>query len=940
MSLIKKIKRFNGTTWEEFNIAEAGSNLQNGEGLDSLIQIYSGEVDDTHFSNTALGESAAVFGEANTVGANRALSAGKLNVIQVTAANSITGGLQNNVIGAHDLTVGAYNDNRGIEAIMAGAHNYSVSVAGITAGHNNENYSAYSLLVGTNNVTRNNDGIIVGGHWSKDNQGLLMALGNGTDENNRSNAFEVLRDGSAIVYPNQYFNYDNAPAGTLIPKSIFETKLLNTVSKSNVNQIIYGTGTSGLQVVIPYTHLLSTYSLMFRDSSGCTFVGDPIEDGHAATKKYVDNVTSGFVKAVIPSEKNVYYFPSLSVNKDNTVSYWSIKGTPEPSGEKVVIRSKQGRAQMQDPVEDMDIANKQYVDGNFVSLTDDQTIFGTKIFLNEKLVVSDTDPENPAVTNYLVDKIERSTVSGIYELLYPNKRGTLAIIEDVNDLIASAINDALGAQVAGIQSVAFGGLRYDYAKYKVYQNLSIILNENLYEGEYYVNSETGAKYCTIGGVNLIDEALNEIVSSATIDNVSYSIEASIDSTDDSLVSLKIKDTYVTIENEPYVGRTASSAEGNQAFVAGGSVHAYGDWSAAIGKDNKAYQKASFTVGGSNQSGMTEEEFNARFSSGTDWSGKTYNNSYSFAFTAGESNKALGRSTFAAGSDNIADKDYSAVFGMGNKSENPLSFTIGKYANTQSDDVFTIGWGDNKDALKSIFTIKTNGDIQSKGKLDLSGDLSVQKTLLVGDHIELTHQNGWLRANTVQANIFNMPYPNGKIECNGATISRGEYGFTFNGATTFNNVIIKSTLSTDGDVTIGGNLTVEGTTSAVDVENLRVEDNVIVANTTGMSFNNAGFAIMTGADTTYGIMYNPTSDGVMIGEGIIGDDGEFAYADGESQYLATVDWTIADGNIAKWDATKKTFVDSAINVDVLLARIEALETKVAELESNQPRIVRL
>lgn len=88
-------------------------------------------------------------------------------------------------------------------------------------------------------------------------------------------------------------------------------------------------------------------------------VCDPIDGYDAANKKYVDG---NFVRAVIPSEKNVYYIPALSLNNEGKVVYWSIKGTPDPSGEKVVIRSKQGRAQMQDPVEEMDISNKRYVD--------------------------------------------------------------------------------------------------------------------------------------------------------------------------------------------------------------------------------------------------------------------------------------------------------------------------------------------------------------------------------------------------------------------------------------------------------------------------------------------------------------------------------------------------------------------------------------------------
>lgn len=60
------------------------------------------------------------------------------------------------------------------------------------------------------------------------------------------------------------------------------------------------------------------------------------------------------------------------------------------------------------------------------------------------------------------------------------------------------------------------------------------------------------------------------------------------------------------------GRTPTSAEGNQSFAAGGSAHAIGDWSQAFGKDTKACQRGSFTVGGGNKSGLTQEQFNDKY----------------------------------------------------------------------------------------------------------------------------------------------------------------------------------------------------------------------------------------------------------------------------------------------------------------------------------------
>ena len=1349
MSLIKKIKRFNGTAWEEFNIAEAGSNLQNGEGLDSIIQTYSGEVDDTHFSNTAPGESAVAFGEANTVGANRALSAGKLNIIQVIAANSITAGLQNNVIGAHGLTVGTYNDNRGIEAIMAGAHNYSISVAGITAGHNNGNYSAYSLVVGTNNLTQNNDGIIVGGYWSKDNQRLLMALGNGTSEDNRSNAFEVYQDGRAKVY------------------------------------------------------------------------GVPTEDNDVVRLKDLSN----YFPVIKPIEKNVYYFPALSVNNDNSISYWSIKGTPEPSGEKVVIRSKQGRAQIQDPVEDMDIANKRYVDDkignlniengeangsiktkNYIDPTDGSTQSGgtvnalgaiafgknniitdtakraaaigngnyvagnsgfaqgqeNKVYescgiamgrknennapfgfiagFNNIIQASDTNPPNsnivlgndnivyygnssiligsglraensyyvalgkfndwntkpnvllavgngdddnsrsnafevlkdgrakvkttpidendvvrlgdlnginnlnlengeghrsiiqlaPTLENIYIDFRHYSAAYGVasaqgddspdavevlmntytYEQLlsmiaqanfggdtnmaqsyldnminttlsdmefsaeaeninhgtsssafgventvwspaafvtgykntighkgYPlqaigsvamgiglnvhgsgsvamgrksgispsdysddaNKTNVTQFLSNLKDIgiittydentrfefdgihsgsnfsyngyvgenagwgnavfglsaidggsnnltagnqsvtyghsnatfgflnkvkashsiVAGAANDVtnnrqdtttatfnsnnhvtncansftaghgnyvtgretpitlgyrlrnevtdmktvigkfnedkvgnlfevgngtsdtyrsnafeilrdgtvkakkyttleengvLGSQVIGIQSAAFGGLRYDYAKYKIYQTIEAEL-DTTFTGEYYIDENTNTKYCTLKGVNsvgseisinLIDEALNEFVSSFEYSGIRFSVHTEYKD-DGSLYVLTLTaegaETSIicTIVDMPYKGRTASSAEGNQAFAGGGSSHTYGDWGFAFGKDANSYGKASVAFGGGTQAGDLNNP-----------------SGYSFAFAANELTTALGRGSTAFGLSTKANGEYSLATGSNTTAEGIGSFAQGY--KTNASGMFAMAAGDQTWAF--YYGSAAFGQYTKTGRKYqfVTGICNVGK-----DDTLFEIGNGLSDLN--RSNAFEV-LKDGRVKVYGAPVEENEVVRLQELNTKFD----KNGGTISGDVTIGGNLTVEGTTSAVDIQNLRVEDNVIVANTTGMSFNNAGFAIMTGMDTTYGIMYNPADDGVMIGSGTIGIDGEFTYNEGQAQYLATIDWNMGNGNIPVFNSVSRTLESSGLSAADLATK-EELETKVTELEAT-------
>lgn len=230
-------------------------NLQNGEGVDSLVQVYSGELSEIDFQSKATAERAVSLGESNEVRGRRSLSIGKSNVEE--GDNSIIGGLSNQSTGSGGITLGE---------LVRNLANRSIAV-----GLGLENSSDDSAVFCKYNIQKT---------------GVIFVLGNGTSDTNRSNAFEVLLDGRAKVY------------------------------------------------------------------------GVPIEDDDVVRLEDLSN----YFPVIKPSEKNVYYLPALSVNNDNSVSYWSIKATPEPSGEKVVIRSKQGRAQMQDPVDDADIANKRFVE--------------------------------------------------------------------------------------------------------------------------------------------------------------------------------------------------------------------------------------------------------------------------------------------------------------------------------------------------------------------------------------------------------------------------------------------------------------------------------------------------------------------------------------------------------------------------------------------------
>lgn len=231
-------------------------NIKNGEGADNIVQTYSGGEDSTHFGNQdyilgdneerIYGENAAIFGEANTNSANRALLAGKLNInsgansiisglgngrgidadpdlAPLTGANLIVGGKKNQNLNNGDDTIisGQSNTNNGAkQSIISGIENTTRSIAAmngdrvIVGGYRNKNFSADSILSGANNINNsyatftigernvnNSRDSIVAGSYNKGYNDTLLELGNGT-ASAPSNAFTVYRNGNITVAGN------------------------------------------------------------------------------------------------------------------------------------------------------------------------------------------------------------------------------------------------------------------------------------------------------------------------------------------------------------------------------------------------------------------------------------------------------------------------------------------------------------------------------------------------------------------------------------------------------------------------------------------------------------------------------------------------------------------------------------------------------------------
>lgn len=207
-------------------IKETELNIKNGSGRDSIVMIYSGEVDETHHGNTNTGDSATLLGEANNNTGNRALLTGNLNDNEAANAlfggnsnkiyeegtNSTGGGYENEINAPNTGTVGHSNVNNGKNTLMGGEGNTNEAPDSMVGGLDNTNTGDRSVLGGRENDNSGKSAILGGfrninhtddavgaGHYNLPVEDALLFVGNGDSEETRSNAFLVYEDGRAYV---------------------------------------------------------------------------------------------------------------------------------------------------------------------------------------------------------------------------------------------------------------------------------------------------------------------------------------------------------------------------------------------------------------------------------------------------------------------------------------------------------------------------------------------------------------------------------------------------------------------------------------------------------------------------------------------------------------------------------------------------------------------
>lgn len=122
----------------------------------------------------------------------------------------------------------------------------------------------------------------------------------------------------------------------------------------------------------------------------------------------------------------------------------------------------------------------------------------------------------------------------------------------------------------------------------------------------------------------------------------------------------------------------------------------------------------------------------------------------------------------------------------------------------------------------------------------------------------------------------------------------------------------------GDMVVGGNFTVQGKTTTVDSENLRVTDKLIEVgkgNTAPLTSPAGLITPKYDGTNNGGIVYDHTGT-AYVGDISLDSNGNVDVNNSDLQPIATRNAAITDGNIVEWNNTNKTLVDSGKAVDNL------------------------
>lgn len=144
-------------------------------------------------------------------------------------------------------------------------------------------------------------------------------------------------------------------------------------------------------------------------------------------------------------------------------------------------------------------------------------------------------------------------------------------------------------------------------------------------------------------------------------------------------------------------------------------------------------------------------------------------------------------------------------------------------------------------------------------------------------------------------------------------------------------------SVTGNLTIGGNLTVNGTTTSIDSTTLKVSDKLIevAKDNTVQLTTPAGIVVPKYDGAKYGALVIDGNGNAQVGDVELDASGNIDVANSDLQTLATREG-LTDGNLVKWDDTKKTLVPDttvASNASSALSKANANATEISTIKAT-------
>ena len=145
----------------------------------------------------------------------------------------------------------------------------------------------------------------------------------------------------------------------------------------------------------------------------------------------------------------------------------------------------------------------------------------------------------------------------------------------------------------------------------------------------------------------------------------------------------------------------------------------------------------------------------------------------------------------------------------------------------------------------------------------------------------------------------------------------------------------------GDLTIGGNVTVNGTTTTVNSNTLTVKDKLIEVakdNTTTLT-SPAGIIVPKYNGTDYGALVIDSDGNAKVGDVKLKAGGDIDVNNSDLQTLATRTG-LQDGQLVKWDDTRKTLVPDttvASNASSALSKANANATEITNIKNGTTKV---